>query len=60
MNQENFYYKRTALFDKKVDANPEEMILAKKRTLEAYEELRDKFEKDAELIGKRFNNVVKE
>ena len=36
------------------------MILAKKRTLEAYEELRDKFEKDAELIGKRFNNVVKE
>ena len=48
------------MLDKKVDANPEEMILAKERTLEAYEELRDEFEKDAELIGKRFNDVVKE
>lgn len=48
MNQANFYFNRTALLDKKVDANPEEMILAKKRTLEAYEELRDEFEKDAE------------
>ena len=36
------------MLDKKVDANPEEMILAKERALEAYEELRDKFEKDAE------------
>jgi hypothetical protein len=36
------------------------MILAKKRTLEEYEELREKFIKNAELIGKRFNNVVKE
>ena len=48
------------MLDKKVDANPKEMILAKKRTLEAYEELREKFIKNAELIGKRFNNVVKE
>lgn len=48
MNQANFYFNRTALLDKKVDANPEEMILAKKRTLEEYEELREKFIKNAE------------
>lgn len=36
------------MLDKKVDANPEEMILAKKRTLEEYEELREKFIKNAE------------
>ena len=48
MNQANFYFNRMALLDKKVDANPKEMILAKERTLEAYEDLRDEFEKDAD------------